>query len=1045
MKRRLAALLAAGCLAARGAQGNGGGAAGAGAPVRFDLFDAQRWEAAPADGVDLQINAEPTSGGEPALRLSFDFHGRGGWAAARLPLDPPLALPPNWELRFRLRGEAPPNHLEVKFVDPGGENVWWSVKRDVDFPREWTPIRIRKRQVQFAWGPAGGGEIDRLGALEITVTAGSGGSGRVWITDLELVPLPPARPYAGTPRATASAEIPGHAARAAFDGDPTTAWRAPAEEAAWTLDFGEPRELGGLTLRWEKGRQPRWFAVELSDDGAQFREAYLARRAGGERNDLFLPDTETRFVRLRLPAEARERGLAEVEVRPLAFAESKNRFFETIAAEAPRGAYPRGFSGEQVYWTLVGLDGHLEEGLFSEDGALEPGEKAPALEPFVHLDGRLWSWADVAAEQALADGDLPIPTVAWPLPGGLRFEATALAPEPESEAPAAPALLAVRYRLHNTGGAPRAGTLFVAARPFQVNPPAQFLNVAGGVAPLRRVTCEEAALRLDQRRVSAAPPPDACGAAIFDEGPITGWLARGEVPVETTVEDPAGLASAALAWSFHLPPGGSREIVLAVPLGEGAAAEPLDAARFAALETAARAAWRARLDRVEIRLPPEAQPLLRTLRTGLAAILIHRDGPAIQPGSRAYARSWIRDGALTGGALLRLGHADIARAFAEWFAGFQYPDGKVPCCVDRRGADPVPENDSDGEWIHLVTEVYRYTGDRAFAERLFPGVERAVAHLDALRAARRTPEYRTGEKRLFFGLLPESISHEGYSAKPMHSYWDDAFAYRGYADAAALAAALGRADLAARWGASRDEFRADLLASLDLARARHGIDYLPGAAELGDFDATSTTVLVEPGGLDAFLPLAALAATFERSWREFVERRDGARAWEVYTPYELRQVGTFVRLGWRERAHELLAFLLEGRRPPAWNQWAEVVAREARAPRFFGDLPHGWVASDFARSLLDLLAYERRSDGALVLAAGVPRAWLAPGREVGVRGLHTPWGPLAYSLRGERGRVAVRIEALAAPPPGGVVLALPDLPPRPLAALPAEFAVEVPW
>ena len=1044
MRRLFAALLAAGCLAARGASGNGDANGGAGAPVRFDLFDAQRWEAAPADGVELRINAEPTRGGEPALRLSFDFHGRGGWAAARLPLDPPLALPPNWELRFRLRGEAPTNHLEVKFVDPTGENVWWSVKRDYDFPREWTPLRIRKRQVQFAWGPAGGGELERLGALEITVTAGSGGSGRVWITDLELVPLPPPRPYAGTPRAAADAAVPGHAADRALDGDPATAWRAPAGAAAWTLDFGEPRELGGLTLRWEAGRTPRSFAVDLSDDGAEFREAWAAPRAGGARNDLFLADTETRFVRLRLPAEDRERGLAEVEVRPLAFAESKNRFFETIAAEAPRGAYPRGFSGEQVYWTLVGLDGDPEEGLFSEDGALEPAEKAPALEPFVHLDGRLWSWADVAAEQSLADGDLPIPTVAWPLPGGLRFEVTALAPEVEEEATGG-GPLALRYRLRNTGDAPRAGTLFVVARPFQVNPPQQFLNVSGGVARLARAACSGGTLALDERRVAAVPSPSACGAAIFDEGPITDWLARGEVPAAPAVEDPFGHASAALTWSFHLPPGASREVVLAVTSGASAAAEPIDAARFAALETAARGAWRARLDRVELRLPPEAQPLLRTLRTGLAAILIHRDGPAIQPGSRAYARSWIRDGALTGGALLRLGHADAARAFAEWFAGFQYPDGRVPCCVDRSGAGAVPENDSDGEWIHLVSEVFRYTGDRAFAERMLPGVERAVGHLDALRAARRTPEYESGEKRLFFGLLPESISHEGYSAKPMHSYWDDAFAYRGYADAVALAAALGRADLAARWGASRDELRADLLASLDLACARHGIDYLPGAAELGDFDATSTTVLVEPGGLDAALPPAALTATFERYWREFVERRDGAREWEVYTPYELRQVGTFVRLGWRERAHELLAFFLEGRRPPAWNQWAEVVGREARAPRFIGDLPHGWVASDFARSLLDLLAYERRSDGALVLAAGVPRAWLAPGREVGVRELHTPWGPLAYSLRGEPGHVAVRVEALAAAPPGGVVLALPDLPPRPLAALPAAFAVEVPW
>jgi hypothetical protein len=28
-------------------------------------------------------------------------------------------------------------------------------------------------------------------------------------------------------------------------------------------------------------------------------------------------------------------------------------------------------------------------------------------------------------------------------------------------------------------------------------------------------------------------------------------------------------------------------------------------------------------------------------------------------------------------------------------------------------------------------------------------------------------------RKLFYGLLPASISHEGYSAKPMHSHWDN--------------------------------------------------------------------------------------------------------------------------------------------------------------------------------------------------------------------------------------------------------------------------------
>ena len=44
-------------------------------------------------------------------------------------------------------------------------------------------------------------------------------------------------------------------------------------------------------------------------------------------------------------------------------------------------------------------------------------------------------------------------------------------------------------------------------------------------------------------------------------------------------------------------------------------------------------------------------------------------------------------------------------------------------------------------------------------------------------------------------------------------------------------------------------------------------------------------------------------------------RTQGQRAWKDYTPYELRTIATFVRLGWRDRASELIAFFFADRRP----------------------------------------------------------------------------------------------------------------------------------
>jgi hypothetical protein len=549
----------------------------------------------------------------------------------------------------------------------------------------------------------------------------------------------------------------------------------------------------------------------------------------------------------------------------------------------------------------------------------------------------------------------------------------------------------------------------------------------------------------------------------FDEGAIVDLLRRGRVPsAGVAVDDPFGYAEAALAYDLRLAPGATGEVDIAIPLGSppgsgsvsrglplgegpksyapGAWAPrpkggrgrlthyppPAGALGPASLERLLRrvaAGWRARLGGVVIRLPPAARPLAAMVRTALAHILISRDGPALRPGTRSYARSWIRDGALISEALLRLGATREVRDFAGWYAGYQEADGKVPCCVDARGADPVPENDSPGELLYLFASYYRFSGDRAFLEARWQHVEGAVGYIDALRQQRRTAAWRQPEKLACFGLLPESISHEGYSAHPVHSYWDDFFALRGLGDAAGLARALGKDGLAARWSAMRDELRADLLASLRRTIAGRGLDYIPGSVELADFDPTSTAIALAPGGELADLPAAELRRTFERYGQELARRRQGGD-WTSYTPYELRNAGAFVRLGWRERAWQLLAGMMADRRPPGWNQWPEVVWRDPRYPGFLGDLPHAWVAAEYVRAFLDLLAYERESDQALVLAAGVPAAW-AKGAGIAVRGLRTPYGTLDYSLVESDSRVRLRIGGSLRLPPGGLAVQWP--------------------
>jgi len=742
------------------------------------------WTAHPSDGVEMHLAREAG-----VNRIDFDFHGHGGYAIARREVN--LDLPPKYEFVFRIRGDAPPENLEFKLIHR--DDTWWLNRRDFHFPREFETVRTKKRQIAFAWGPSGGGEITHVDSMEVVVTAGSGGKGTVWFTDPEVqVPNP------------------------------------------------DVVETSGLIA------DPPPTAIYLDD--VKVEHPLIAGKF------VWLPDAEARTIRAE--------GSKHVVIESPEWAPTLNDFYSIVARDAKRGEYPRYLIGEQPYWTVIGADGADNEALIGEDGNVEPFKSGDSIEPFLIVDGKRLTWADVAITQSLAEGDLPIPSVTWRR-GEVSMTMTA--------AVSSSSMLQLRYRVRGEA------QLELQVRPFQVNPSTQFLNTEGGVARVH-----PAELRNVARRTK------------------------------------------------------KREVEIDIPLQKGAKRQSFE--RIAA-------EWREKLHRVPIEIGG-APELADTIRTSLAYTLIHRDGPALEPGSRSYDRAWIRDGALLSAMLIRLGHAKEARAFAEWFAKYQYENGKVPCCVDRRGADPVPENDSHGEFIDLVAE----TG----AADLWPQVDKAARYIEEMRA--HDP----------FGLVTESISHEGYSAKPVHSYWDDVWCIRGLELAAKLApSAARRQELEAQAASFRDA----LGASMRRTMAEHHIDYVPASAELGDFDPTSTAIAISPLNLTSLMPAEALRRTYDEYFARLQKPRDD------YTPYEMRIIGALIRLGDRDRALELIDRFMKDRRPAAWNEWAEVVGTDPRKPRFIGDMPHAWVASDFVRSILDAVSYER-ADGALVVGAGVPARWL---------------------------------------------------------------------
>ncbi|HKA28357.1 MAG TPA: discoidin domain-containing protein [Candidatus Binatia bacterium] len=1017
----LAALLAGGLYPAAGV---GAPEASVGESVLIDDFETPNdWTVTRSPGTTAQVVWERDDTGS-SLRLDYNLANSSGFVILRKEVR--LPLPENFAFTFRLRGEAAKGTLEFKVVDASG-NVWWRRWPRYAFPLVWQQVEVRRSRLTRAWGPGRDGELREAVAIEIAVSGGKSGPSTLWIDDLTFQPREPVSADGIVPHVEASSFQPGFEPQGAVDASPATRWKSePVPDPQWlTLDFGRNREYGGLVVDWDPEDFAVAYGVEVSADGMAWQRVFHTETGKGGRAYIYMPDAESRFVRLVLERSSLGRGfgITGIAVPPVSFSESPNAFFTWIAHDTRPGLFPKYLLGTQTYWTVAGVDGGDEEALVNEEGMVDIGA-AFSIEPFVYRRGRLLTWHDAEISQELEDGALPMPSVVW-RSDGLRLRITAFgAGRPGSGA------LYLRYRLdHERDGRPEKVRLFLSIRPFQVLPPWQALNVQGGVVPIRELRFDGQAVWVDRlRSVVPLTPPSDFGAATFEDGAITEFLENGVLPEEREVIDPFGFASGALDFDFRLVPGQAREVAVAVPFHESVTKTlpEADATHVAAQHDTVRRQWSRALDRVDVQLPPEAAAIEQTLRSTIGYILVNRDGPALQPGPRTYARSWIRDGAMESEALLQMGHTQEVQDFLRWYAGYQAFDGSIPCCVDGRGADWTPENDSIGAFIYALAEYYRYTHDAGFVHELWPNVVRAVDRLVALRAERTTARYHEPGQEAYFGLLPESISHEGYSGHPVHSYWDDFFALRGLKDAASLAVVVGDDEHADMYVELRDRFRDTLLASLTRTMSQHGIDYLPGSVELGDFDPTSTSIAIVTGGELERLPAAAVRRTYDRYWEEIELRLQGLWRGEAYSPYELRNVAAFVRLGERQRAHALLDYLMTGRRPAAWNQWAEVVWLDRDLPRFIGDMPHTWVAAGFVQAVRDMLAYEREADQALVVGAGIDPAWVTSPAGVAVRRLPTHWGILNFSVRSAGPDVVrVRISGDVVVPPGGIVLASP--------------------
>ena len=256
-----------------------------------EMEDISAWESLASDGVSASVHSAKGVEGN-ALVLEFNLANTAGYAAATRQL--PTQLPEDYEISFWMRAEAGRNHFEVKFVDASGDNVWWYRRANHQFSGDWQQVRIKRRQIDFAWGPTTDRTLRQFQSIEFVLAAGDeGGNGSLWFDRLSLKPLRPQRAVP-PPTAKASSEATGSSAALAIDGKTSTMWRSARTDGTtpqiFEIDLKAVREFGGIEIDWPRGAaRTSLFARDVArrqplDEGSQHRwEQRRARLASHAR------------------------------------------------------------------------------------------------------------------------------------------------------------------------------------------------------------------------------------------------------------------------------------------------------------------------------------------------------------------------------------------------------------------------------------------------------------------------------------------------------------------------------------------------------------------------------------------------------------------------------------------------------------------------------------------------------------------------------------------------------------------------------------------
>lgn len=408
--------------------------------------------------------------------------------------------------------------------------------------------------------------------------------------------------------------------------------------------------------------------------------------------------------------------------------------------------------------------------------------------------------------------------------------------------------------------------------------------------------------------------------------------------------------------------------------------------------------------------------------------LIAGDGGALKGGENFYDEFYIRDGAYQIMEIEEAGLWDVARRAIEPFLQAQRPDGRFE---SQKG-----QLDANGQALWALWQYYLITGDRAFLERVYPQMLKAI---EWLKQARR----KAAADSPFAGLLPNALADGEYLWDgKYHIVGYDLWNFRGLLCTADAARALGKSEDAAKLDDEARQYRA----AIDAACKRTGINYFPPSWEgAGTFWGNTETLWPT----EVFSPDdPRVTATIEFGRRllggGFIE---GTIRWlgmpDAIHPYmgAYTTMADLARGNGEQVVEDFYWYLLHSSAAQAFPEGIFYKRRFA----WNDTIPHATGASNYAIMLRHMLVHEgkvetptsrkvetaiefaaqTREKGELHLLAGVPDAWLADGQVIHIHHAPTHFGELNLRIAGRPDGVEIAYDPPKRQPPAWTVLHLP--------------------